>query len=291
MATSWFPGHMNKAMNALKEEVKKVDLTCEVLDARIPRSSANRLLEDLTREKPRLVLLNKKDMADPQLTQAWVQAFKARGIEALPVNAREEELASRITAMARSALKKEFARRKARGLANQEMRMLVFGIPNSGKSTLINKLAGRRGAQVGNKPGVTQSFQWIKASDSLLILDSPGIMMKRLNDEEALHLAYTGAIRDEVLEAQELGFQLIKDLQAYKPQALADRYGVDPEAETLVVMEAIARKQGALLRGGEIDYDRTGKLVLDDFRKLKLGRITLERPRGKKGAKNAGLDA
>lgn len=278
MNINWFPGHMNKALKSLKKEWKKADCSCEVLDARIPRSSSNRLLENLVQDKPKMVLLNKKDLADPSITQEWMDYFQSQGLAVLATNARDEKLRDKVTRLAQELMAEEYKRRKEKGIQNKEIRLLVFGIPNSGKSTLINKLAGKKRAKVGNTPGMTRQFQWIKTPGPLLLLDSPGILWQKLDEEAGIHLAYTGAIKDEILEAESLAFNLIKDLQIHRPEALAGRYGVDPEWETMVVMDEIAQGIGALMQGGQADYSRTAQRILDDFRKLKLGRVSLERP-------------
>ncbi len=276
MNINWFPGHMRKAANQIVEKLDLIDLCCEIVDARIPYSSSNKMLEELTSSKPRLIILNKEDMASPEETKKWIIRLSVSGKRAIALNSKNNCDAKMIYREAYRLIKEKMEKRKEKGIQNQEIRMLVFGIPNSGKSTFINQLAKKRSAKVGNRPGITTAQQWIKTSVNLTLMDTPGILWNKFEETQALHLAYTGAIRDEVMEIQEIGFLLIKDLLELDEEILINRYGVEVGLEPIEVMDRIAKKSGCIIRG-EVDYDRTAKIVLEDFRKLRLGRITLER--------------
>ena len=277
MNINWYPGHMNKARAQIKEKLGLVDLCCEIIDARIPYSSRNHMLEELTRTKPLLIIVNKSDMADPVETDRWIAALTGKGIMAMPFNAIKDKNTKSIYRAAVGLIADQLEKRRAKGIDKKEIRMMVFGIPNSGKSTFINNLSGRRSARVGNRPGVTTSQQWIKTDENLLLMDTPGILWQKFDPIQAYHLAYTGAIRDEVLELEELGFSLVRDLLKRDGAILRDRYGVDVDGEPIEVFDQIAKARGAIGRGGDIDYRRAAQILLDDFRKLRLGRISLEK--------------
>lgn len=276
MNINWFPGHMRKALREIERRLPSIDLCCEILDARIPFSSSNPILEELTERKPRLVLLNKADMADPVATKGWISHFERQGQRALAICADRDPLGSRIRKEAEYLLQEKRARERQRGQLRQEIRMLCFGIPNSGKSTLINNLARRRSAKVGDRPGVTQAQQWIKADADLLLMDTPGILWPKFTEEQALHLAFTGAIRDEVLSEQDIGYALLETVRKFDPERLIKRYALPAEASTLEWMEKIARDAGCLFKGGHIDYDRVARRILDDYRKNRWGALSLE---------------
>lgn len=281
MAVNWFPGHMKKAQDEIKKQLPLVDLTVEILDSRLPRSSANRAMEEMTKKKPRLVLLNKKDMANPKVTDLWVRHFHSLGMEALAVDAQRENFSPALQKKAALLIKDKRAKENARGMKERPIRMMVFGIPNSGKSTVVNHLAQQKKAKVENKPGVTRSNQWIKGPSGILLLDTPGILMTRLTEEQGLHLAWTGAIKDQILDLQDLTFAFLEWIKEQYPQNLQDRYGVHADQPPLKLMEDIGMAIGAVQKGGEIDYARTSQRILDDFRKLRLGRISLEEPETK----------
>lgn len=280
MSINWFPGHMKKATDEIQKKLSLVDLCCEIRDARIPLSSANAELLRLTAKKKRIVILNKKDMADPVETEKWIRVLRQKGQTAIAVNTLHERPAKELYSYAAALLSEEQNKRREQSRINREIRMMVYGIPNSGKSTFINAMSGRRSAAVGDRPGFTKSQQWIKTDADLLLLDTPGILPKKLMERQALYLAFTGAIRDDILPLQDIGYALLALLQKQAPEALASRYSLsqaDCSEETLAVMEAIARYTGSLLRGGETNYTRTAAILLDDFRKLRFGHLTLEK--------------
>lgn len=280
MAINWFPGHMKKASRQIKEKLSLVDIACEILDASIPRSSSNKFLEDIVKSKPILIILNKADLADPEITKKWLKYYADKGMRVVACDSQKEnKLSKRVYDEAKILAKDLFEKRKYKGIRNKEIRMLVFGIPNSGKSTFINNLAGKRAAKVGNKPGITRDQRWIRCENSLLIMDTPGIMMKKLNNKEGFHLAWTGAIKEEVLDLQELGYAFIEHIMSVKAEAILDKYKLASGLSSLEIMVEIGKNIGAM-NGNYVDYDRVSKRILDDFRKGRLGRISLESPEG-----------
>ena len=255
MAINWFPGHMKKTQREIKENLKLVDAVIEIRDARIPRSSANPDIDKLLQDKPRIILLNKKDLTEKKATNEWIKYLTKDNVKVLEVNCLQGEGLKNIKPVLMELLKEKHDRLKAKGMAKIVTRVMVVGIPNCGKSTLINKLAKNNIAKTGDRPGVTKSKQWIKTSLDIELLDTPGVLWPKFEDEEiALNLAFTGAIKDEVMDTEEI-FE-------------------DP----LDTLNAIARKRGCLIRGGEIDYNRISVILLDEFRGGKIGKITLERP-------------
>lgn len=276
MAINWYPGHMKKAHDAIEKALAQVDAVLEIRDARIPQSSRNEQLERLTARKPRIILLNKKDMAQAEETERWMAALRRDGQRAIAVEATRERPARLIYEAAAILLEDQRAKRERRAIINREIRLLVMGIPNVGKSTVINALVERRTAEVGDRPGITKHERWIKTEADLLLLDTPGILPTKLEEARAMRLAFTGAIRDDVLPEQDIGLELIRILMARVPEALAERYHLSGLSDPLEVMEEIARQIGALVKGGEADYTRTARRVIDDYRKMRFGRLTLE---------------
>lgn len=277
MRINWYPGHMKKSVDKIKESLKLVDIVAEIVDARIPFSSRNPLIDNVISNKPRLIILNKVDMANPIETKKWVQYFNDQAIKVVEYNSTKDRSTKKIYNEAKSILKDLFDRRAEKNIDNKTIKMMVVGIPNVGKSTFINNLSNRKGTKVGNRPGVTKSNQWIKTDSDLLLLDTPGVLWPKLDlYDNARNLAFTGSIKDEVLEIEDLTFEFIKKLKDLDPAALEDRYKVDTKQETLEIMDQIAIKTGSMLRGQEIDYFKVSNIILDDFRKLRLGRITLE---------------
>lgn len=274
----WFPGHMAKAKREIRERLRLVDVVYELLDARIPTASRNPLLGDLLKNKPRLVLLMKADLADPSQSQLWKRAFEKEGAMALEVDAaggfrREEIIRSTL-----EILKPKLEKARERGLRARVLRAMVVGIPNVGKSTLINRLARRKATRVADRPGVTRAQQWIRISGELELLDTPGVLWPKFDDEATgMHLALTGAIRDEILESERLGEYLLDFLKKHYPERLAERYGVGLEWGNAEIVEKIARDRGFFQSDqAEKAYDA----LLTDFRKNRLGRITLDRFNG-----------
>ncbi|MDR1069042.1 MAG: ribosome biogenesis GTPase YlqF [Clostridiales Family XIII bacterium] len=278
---NWYPGHMKKTRELIAENLKLVDAVVEVCDARIPVSSRNPILSELTAGKTRVLVMNKSDLADEAATSAWLDYF------------RRYEMKDMRTALALDSMKPAAASVLTNRLGKLEtrrgvLRIMVIGIPNSGKSTLINRLTGRRSAATGNRPGVTRGKQWITLENGMQLLDTPGILWPKFEDQTVgLHLAFCGSIPEGIMDTEELGLELIRFLAGEYPEMIAPRYGVDmselPDGDAretggaLALMEAIARKRGFLLPGKKIDYERTARTVLDEFRSGKLGRVTIER--------------
>ena len=280
MAINWFPGHMKKTQREIKENLKLVDAVIEIRDARIPRSSANPDIDKLLQNKPRIILLNKKDLTEKKATNEWIKYLTKDNVKVLEVNCLQGEGLKNIKPVLMELLKEKHDRLKAKGMAKIVTRVMVVGVPNCGKSTLINKLAKNNIAKTGDRPGVTKSKQWIKTSLDIELLDTPGVLWPKFEDEEiALNLAFTGAIKDEVMDTEELAYRLVQRLQEYYPENLKERYKIEEIFEDpLDTLNAIARKRGCLIRGGEIDYNRISVILLDEFRGGKIGKITLERP-------------
>lgn len=280
MAINWFPGHMKKTQREIKENLKLVDAVIEIRDARIPRSSANPDIDKLLQNKPRLILLNKSDLTEKKITNEWIKYLTKENVKVLEVNCLKGEGLKNIKPLLMELLKEKHDRLKAKGIVKIVTRVMVVGIPNCGKSTFINKLAKNNIAKTGDRPGVTKSKQWIKTSLDIELLDTPGVLWPKFEDEEvALNLAFTGAIKDEVMDIEELAYKLVQRLQKYYPENLKERYKIEEIFEDpLETLNAIARKRGCLVRGGEIDYNRISVILLDEFRGGKIGKITLERP-------------
>ena len=274
MQVQWYPGHMTKAKRAMQEDIKLVDLVIELVDARSPLSSRNPDIDTLGKNKARLILLNKADLADPAANQAWT------GYTVVRIDARRKADLKPIQAAVMTACKEKIERDRRRGIKNRPVRAMVVGIPNVGKSTFINSYAGRACAKTGNKPGVTRGNQWIRLNKEVELLDTPGILWPKFEDPQVgIRLAVLGSVKDDILNSDELAVELLKRLRAAYPEALSERYGeavlAGSEAEALM---EIARARNCILKGGEPDYSRAAKLLIDDFRGGRLGRITLELP-------------
>lgn len=277
MNIQWFPGHMTKAKRQMQEDIKLIDLVIELLDARIPLASRNPEIDQLARDKARMILLNKADLSDPKATSRWKEYFEHQGMTVLALDSRSASLRKPMQKAIMDATEKKRARDLRRGIKNRPVRAMIAGIPNVGKSTLINSLAGRAAARTGNKPGVTKGKQWIHLRDNIDLLDTPGILWPKFEDQETgIHLAMIGAISDHVLQVEDLSLKVIHFLREAYPGALSDRYAVDEEKEDVDILSAIALKRGCLVRGNEIDYRKTADLFLDEFRKGQLGRISIE---------------
>ena len=276
----WFPGHMAKARREITEKLKLVDIVLEILDARVPISSRNPMMGEILKDKPTLVLLNKAKLADKSETNKWIEYFKSLGIKALDIDLIDNYNVNKIIPACNEVLAKEIEAAKAKGYSNFKIRALVVGIPNVGKSTFINTLAHRKAAVTGDKPGVTKSQTWIKINNSLELLDTPGILWPKFENETVAHnLALCGAIKDDILPLDDVISYGLAFMQKYYPDNLNNRYGVNitSDMELLEIYEVIGRKRNCLLKGNQIDYDRVVNLVLFDLRHNKLGAMSYDR--------------
>ena len=282
MNVQWYPGHMTKAKRQMQEDLKLIDLIIELVDARVPLSSRNPDIDQLGQNKSRLILLNKADLADERQNEAWKEYFQKRGFHVVKVDSRNGSGMKTIQNVIQEACKEKIERDRRRGIKNRPIRAMVAGIPNVGKSTFINTFAGKACAKTGNKPGVTKGKQWIRLNKGLELLDTPGILWPKFEDQSVgMRLAMIGSIKDEILNTDELALNLIRFLMEHYPGRLTERYGCEETAqEALTVYEEIARRRGCIKKGQELDYTKTGMLLLDDFRSGKIGRITLELPKG-----------
>ncbi|AAK79727.1 ribosome biogenesis GTPase YlqF [Clostridium acetobutylicum] len=277
---NWFPGHMAKTTREIRENLKLVDAVIEIRDARIVYSSSNPDINSICKDKPRIILLNKFDLAEKSITDNWVKALSSESIRAIPVNALEGRGLNSIKPALNELLKPKLDNMAAKGIQNYIIRVMVVGIPNVGKSSFINKMAKNKVAKVGNKPGVTKSKQWIKTNIGIELMDTPGVLWPKFQDQKVgLNLAFTGAIKDEIMDIEELALKLVQFLQKNYPEKLMERYKLeDINEDPLINMNNIAAKRGALLKGGEIDYNRVSIIIVDEFRSGKIGKISLERP-------------
>jgi len=279
MHFQWYPGHMTKAKRMMQENIKLIDLVIELVDARIPLSSRNPDIDELGKNKARLVLLNKADLAEDKWNDAWTEYFKKKGFSVVKVNSRKGGGIKSIQGVIREACAEKIERDRKRGILNRPVRAMVVGIPNVGKSTFINALAGKACAKTGNKPGVTKGKQWIRLNKQVELLDTPGILWPKFEDQEVgLKLAFIGSIKDEVLQTEELAAELIHFLRTAYPEVLADKYDIEMDEDDYVVLNHIAKSRNCIVRGNELDTEKAALLLLDDFRNGKLGRLTLEYP-------------
>ena len=272
---NWYPGHMKKTRELIAENLKMVDIVIEVIDARIPVSSRNPIIDELVKNKRRLIILNKSDLSDPKANEAWAEHFKKQGNLVLSMNC--------MTGIGVGQLYKLLSRlqdEKNEGqLRKKSLRMMIVGVPNVGKSSLINRMTGKKSAKTGDRPGVTKGKQWLGLENGMQLLDTPGILWPKFEDPQVgLNLAFCGSIKDEILDTASLALELIKVLQRDYPQLLRERYKLDElDEDALVNMEAIAAKRGFILSGKRVDYERCARTVLDEFRGGKIGNITLEK--------------
>lgn len=276
---SWFPGHMTKTRRMITAEIKNMDAVCEILDARIPLSSRNPDVDELTAGKPRLVVLNRVDQADPGETRRWAAYFRGKGYAVLEANAKGGAGTAQFAAAVRELLRDKLAAWADRGQVGRTVRIMVLGIPNVGKSTFINKVAHRKTARAEDRPGVTRSKQWVPVDSTLELLDTPGILWPRFDDPEVgKRLAFTGAIKDDVVDMEELACYLMDYLGRRYAPVLEERYKIDvqPEDSGYDLLEKAGRKRGFLMRGAQVDSQRMARVLLDEFRGGKLGRFTLE---------------
>lgn len=278
MLIQWFPGHMTKTKRMIEDHLKAVDVVAELLDARIPQSSANPMVEELVKGKPRIVILNKADLADPRETDLWISYYKKKGISVVPMTVGNGKNKKKLLSLIRETAEPILSRWRKRGLKNRSVRLMILGIPNVGKSSLINFLAGKASTRTANTPGHTRGKQWVRLSDGLDLLDTPGVLWPKFDDQTAaLRLAATGAIAGDVFNPDEVVPVLLSSLAETAPQVLKDIYGIDDvNRDPQLLLEDAGRRRGCLLPGGAIDYDRAEMAVLRDFRNGKLGRITLD---------------
>lgn len=281
MHINWYPGHMKKTKDLLKTNMKLVDVVVEVVDSRVPFSSKNPDIDSLAHGKSRVIILNKEDLADPSVTNKWIHHYQKLGYTAIAMNAMSGGNLDKLNNAILKAFEPTKERLEKKGMIARPPRIMIVGVPNSGKSSLINKLSGKKSAQTGDRPGVTKGKQWVRLKGNLEMLDTPGMLWPKFEDDRvSMMLAFTGAIKDDILNIEEVGFQLIKYLQTNYFEALAERYGIqnDQDVETIEIMDEIAHNRKFFLKGNEIDYQRTAKAVLNDFRGGLLGRISLESP-------------
>ena len=280
MNIQWYPGHMTKTRRQMEEDVKFVDMVAEVVDARIPISSRNPDIDAMVGDRPRMMIFNRADQADPEQTARWLARFRAMGFAVLETDAKTGRGVGQFSAVVKGALKDKIAAWRAKGQVGRRVRVMVVGVPNVGTSTLINKIAKKKSAKAGDRPGVTRGKQWVSVDSGLELLDTPGILWPKFEDETTgLHLAFTGAVKDEVMDSEALAAALMELLRDRYPQALS-RYKLEPAPELAgwELLEQAARKRGMLISGGEVDTERMSRVLLDEFRGGKLGNFTLERP-------------
>lgn len=283
MNLQWYPGHMTKAKRMMQEDIKLIDVVIELVDARIPLASRNPDIDELAKGKSRIVLFNKSDLADEKKTSEWKAWFEQKGIYTALVNSKSGKGVKAVHQVIQEACKEKIERDRRRGIKNRPVRAMVVGIPNVGKSTFINSFAGRACAKTGNKPGVTKGKQWIRLNKSVELLDTPGILWPKFEDQAiGLRLAFIGSIKDEIINTTELAMELLQYLLKEYPENLTERYHVsitgEEENPSLEALKQIAEKRACLLKGGDLDYDKAAVLLLDEFRNGLLGKITLERP-------------
>lgn len=279
MNIQWYPGHMTKAKRMMQEDIKLIDIVIELVDARIPLSSKNPDIDELAKNKYRLILLNKSDLADDAVTAKWEKYYSEKGFFVAKINARDGAGMKSINGIVQEVCREKIERDRKRGIINRPIRAMIVGIPNVGKSTFINSYARKACTKVGNKPGVTKGKQWIRLGKNIELLDTPGILWPKFDDEAVgLRLAYIGSINDEILNVTDIAVELIKFLQANYCQTLTQRYNIESTGDPVQVIAQIAEKRQCIKKGGELDYDKASALLMDDFRSGKLGRITLETP-------------
>ena len=279
MNINWYPGHMKKTIEDIEEKLKLVDFVIEIIDSRIPYSSRNPLFKDLLKNKKRLLIFNKSDLSDPKLNEEWMEKITDENNFAISYNAMKPNV-NLVVKKSEELMAEEIKKYQDKGLKKGPLRAMIVGIPNSGKSTFINSISGTKSARTGNRPGVTKTNQWIKIHSKLHLLDTPGVLWPKFEEKVGLNLAFTGAIKDEIMDRETLALKLIEKLKNIAPASLEERYKISDikEMSPLEIMDEIGKNRGALMRGGLIDYEKVSGIILDEFRKGTLGRITLEEP-------------
>lgn len=279
MNYQWYPGHMTRAKRMMQEDMKLIDLVIELLDSRVPLSSRNPDIDELAKQKARLVLLNKADLADERLNEVWADYFRGQGCFVAKIDSRNRGGLKPIQSLIQEACREKTERDRKRGILNRPVRAMVVGIPNVGKSTFINSFAGRACAKTGNRPGVTKGKQWIRLNKQVELLDTPGILWPKFEDQEVgLKLAFIGSIKDEILQTEELAAELVKFMKSVYPGVLEEKYDILAVEDIYGCLRNIAESRHCLVRGSELDTGKAAAILLDDFRSGRLGRITLERP-------------
>ena len=281
MNIQWYPGHITKTRRMMEENLKLVDAVCEILDARIPISSRNPDMDSICGNKPRLVILNRIDLADPVMVRRWSEYFKSKGMAVVATDCKSKKGINGFVPAVRELLAEKLRRYAEKGQVGRPLKIMVVGIPNVGKSTFINQIAGRKGAKAENRPGVTRGKQWVNVDQGLLLLDTPGILWPKFEDPNVgIRLAYTGAVKDDVIDLETLACHLIRMLWQQYPDSIRERYKVDlpADAEGWELLEAAGRKRGFLVSGGEVNTERMARVLLEEYRSCKLGRFTLETP-------------
>lgn len=278
---NWYPGHMAKTKKQIIEDLKLIDIVVEILDARMPLASVNPDIQNYIKDKKKIIILNKADLADENITNEWIKYYKSKGINAIAIEANNGKGIPKVIDCIKSEYKSIQDKYIKKGRIGKAIRIMVLGIPNVGKSTFINKLAKRNTAKVGNKPGVTKQKQWIKIDNNIELMDTPGMLWPRLDDQElAMHLAFVGTIGENSIDNEEIAYYLIEYLKNTYPNKLKERYNVELDAkETMDIINEIAKKRGAIISGGNINMQKVSDIILNEFRSGKLGRITIELPR------------
>lgn len=278
----WFPGHMAKTRRQIKECLPLVDAVTEIVDARIPQSSRNPELDELASNKPRIILLNKSDIADDRATKQWIDYYESQGVFAIAVDCRTGKGLASYESLVRKVLKDKIESNNAKGMSGRPLRIMVVGIPNTGKSSFINRMSGKNRLKVADRPGVTRQNQWVVAGNGIELLDTPGVLWPKFEDKEVGDkIAFIGSVKDEIMDVETIAVRLIDVLKTDYADRLCDRYKLQPDSvklESHEILDEIGRKRGMLVRGGEIDTERAANMLLDEYRGGKLGRITLERP-------------
>ncbi|MDY5971628.1 MAG: ribosome biogenesis GTPase YlqF [Butyricicoccus sp.] len=283
MNIQWYPGHMAKTRRQMLENLKNIDLVCELVDARIPQVSRNPDMDEIAGDKPRMIILNRTDLADPEMTRRWAAWYRAQGYSVLETDSQHGAGTNRFAAAARERIAEKIAQWNEKGQTGRAVRVMVVGIPNVGKSTFINRVLGRKSAKAADKPGVTRGAQWFRVAGGIDLLDTPGILWPKFDDERTgILLAVTGAVKDDILDTETLACKLFELLAQRAPQAIIDRYRItipeDSDFPGYDMLEQAGRRRGFLISGGEIDTERMARILLDEYRGGVLGRITLETP-------------